>query len=854
MSLAPGTRLGPYEIQSAIGAGGMGEVYRARDTRLGRDVAVKIVPASFAEDPGRLVRFEQEARAAAALSHPNILAVHDVGFHEGIHYIVSELLEGQTLRERLRDGPLPTRKAIDCAQQLARGLAAAHDKGIVHRDLKPENLFVTSDGQIKILDFGLAKLTRPEWIPEAQTVTGQIASAPGVVLGTIGYMAPEQVRGLAADARSDLFSVGAILYEMLSGRRAFHGDSSADTITAILQADPPELTDTNRHVPPALERILRHCLEKNPAERFQSARDLAFDLEMLSGVPAASGAAPIARRPATRRLLVPALIGVALVISCAAAYVMGGRAARAEPPTFSRLTFRHGTIRAARFTPDGKTVIYAAAWEGKPVELYAVREGGAESRALGLGQAEILSIAKSGEMAVLLHARVHEYPWESVGTLARMSAEGGAPREMLENVSFADWAPDGQDLVVCRPGPGSLEYPPGRKLYDPAPGWVSHARFSPDGTRIAFLEHWEAGDDGWVSVVDLSGKDTKLTSRFTTIEGLAWTPDGREIMFAASATGAGRSLYAVDLSGHLRVVARGAGSFWLYDVSSDGRLVASESAERMGIKALPAGAKEEVDLSWFDWSMVVDMSRDGKTIIFGESGEASSGRYGVFARNMDGSPAVRLADGISAAQMSDDNKWLVVTSQDNPPRLQISPTGAGESRTLNLGKIVPVGARFLPDSRTLLILGAEPGHGRRLYLFDGQSGAIKPLTSEGIRSGGVVSPDGRYVLARQEAGKRWLYPISGGEPRPALGIEDGEVVDAWTAGAPPLLVSSGRVPLALARVDPFSGERQPWKELVPSDRAGIMILGPLVASADGNAYAYSYYSMLSDLYLIEGLK
>ena len=282
MPLGPGEKLGPYEVLAPLGAGGMGEVYRARDARLARDVAIKVLPPGFSTDPERLRRFEQEARATGALNHPNILAVHDTGHHEGSPYVVSELLEGQTLRERAAGGALPLRKAVEIGAQIARGLAAAHDKGIVHRDLKPENIFVTSDGQVKILDFGLAKLTQPETGAQSESPTEARGTDAGTVLGTVGYMSPEQVRGAPVDHRSDIFSFGTILYELVSGRRAFRRDTSAETMTAILREDPPDLTDTNKALPPALERIVAHCLEKNPQERFASARDLAFDLESLS--------------------------------------------------------------------------------------------------------------------------------------------------------------------------------------------------------------------------------------------------------------------------------------------------------------------------------------------------------------------------------------------------------------------------------------------------------------------------------------------------------------------------------------------------------------------------------------------
>ena len=291
MTLLSSTRLGPYEIVAPLGAGGMGEVYRARDTRLGRDVAVKVLPSSYSDDKERLQRFEQEACAAGALNHPNILVIHHIDTYEGSPYIVSELLEGETLRDRLHGGALPQRKAIDYSLQVAHGLAAAHQKGIAHRDLKPENIFITNDGRVKILDFGLAKLTEARDADQSQTdiPTRRVETEPGVVMGTIGYMSPEQLRGKPTDHRSDIFSFGAILYEMLSGKRAFRGESTADTMSAILKEDPSDLSETHKTINPALERVVQHCLEKNPEERFHSASDLAFAIQALSGSAAISG-------------------------------------------------------------------------------------------------------------------------------------------------------------------------------------------------------------------------------------------------------------------------------------------------------------------------------------------------------------------------------------------------------------------------------------------------------------------------------------------------------------------------------------------------------------------------------------
>src|ERR1043166_554285 len=325
--MTSGTRLGRYEIRSKIGEGGMGEVYLARDTQLGRDVALKVLPSSYSDDKERLHRFEQEACAASALNHPNILSIFDVGAHDGSPYVVSELLEGQTLRQRMSGTTLPQRKTIDYALQLAHGLAAAHEKGIIHRDLKPDNLFITHDGRVKILDFGLAKLTGAGDTQLSQTSipTRRVDTDPGKVMGTVGYMSPEQVKGRAVDHRSDIFSFGAILYEMLSGRRAFRGESAAETMSAILKEDPPDLSETNQRISSALERLVNRCLEKNPGERFHSASDLAFALEEISGsapTSATTAISTIAPRQLTRRELIFASVTAVALTSLAVVFVL----------------------------------------------------------------------------------------------------------------------------------------------------------------------------------------------------------------------------------------------------------------------------------------------------------------------------------------------------------------------------------------------------------------------------------------------------------------------------------------------------------------------------------------------------
>jgi serine/threonine protein kinase len=399
MALTSGTKLGPYEILVPIGAGGMGEVYRARDTRLGREVAIKVLPESLAKDADRLRRFEQEARTIAALNHPNILGIHDIGTHDGAPFLVSELLEGQTLREKLEAGPLPVRRAIEYALGIAQGLAAAHEKGIVHRDLKPENVFITRDGRVKVLDFGLAKLLRPEEGYGTVATLASPATLPGTVMGTVGYMSPEQVRGGASDARSDIFSFGAVLYEMLSGKRAFKRDTSAETMTAILREDPAELSDTGWQGPPALQRILVRCLEKNVERRFQSASDLAFAIESLSGSSSGASATRGVEPRKARRMWLPwAAAALGLLALVAAVSTVSRRSAAKPQPKFSRLTYQQGYPSNARFAKDGQTVVYSAQWNNDPLHVYSVRTEFPQSTKVDLPSAALLALSSSGDV------------------------------------------------------------------------------------------------------------------------------------------------------------------------------------------------------------------------------------------------------------------------------------------------------------------------------------------------------------------------------------------------------------------------------------------------------------------------
>jgi eukaryotic-like serine/threonine-protein kinase len=854
MPLAAATRLGPYEIISAIGAGGMGEVYRAKDLRLNREVAIKVLPAALSNDTDRLRRFEQEAQAAGALNHPNILAVYDVGTHDGMFYLVSELLEGETLRKRLAESPIPPRKAIDYAMQIARGLAAAHAKGIVHRDLKPENLFVTKDGQIKILDFGLAKMSSAKAVEATGVATEAMGTQSGVVMGTVGYMSPEQVRGHVADGRADIFSLGVILYEMLSGKRAFHGESSVETMNSILKDDPPELPVT---LPPALDRIIRRSIEKKPEERFQSVQDVAFALETISGTterqPPVKHTAVGAHRIV--RYIIVAAIACALVV---AGVFLGRRTSRTSPPSFQRLTFRRGTILSAKFAPEGRTVIYGAAWERQPVELFSTRPDSPESRPLGVAAANISGISTTGEMAILINSRFQGFLTEA-GTLARVPLAGGAPREILEDVKFADWISDGLAIVRSMGGRNRVEFPIGKVLYETLDR-IGDLRISPKGDLLAIAEHPSGWGTNWsVAVLDRKGnKRTLCTTGYSDDIYLAWS-GGDEIWYSHSnGMGGGDSIHAVTLAGNERVVTRVPTLLRLFDISHDGTVLVSRVNWRVGIIGLSPGEQKERDFSWQDASEVEDLSADGKTILTTEFGEGGGGRWAVYLRKTDGSPAVRIGDG-AAFTLSPDGKWALAMRPTSPPQLVVLPTGPGEARVLkNEGFKDYSWADWLPDGQRIVFVGIEPGHAARCYLQHLEGGKPRPITPEGAvmaPSEKAISPDGRALIATSPDQRISLYPIEGGPPRVVTALGSGDILIRWSQDGRSIYVFQQRgLPVRIERVDLTTGRRQLWREIMPPDPDGILMLYALHLTPDGNSPFYSYIRNLSDLYLVKGLR
>ncbi len=871
--LAARTKLGPYEIIAPLGAGGMGEVYRALDTRLKREVAVKILPAAYAGSEDRLLRFEQEARAAGMLNHPNILAIYDIGTHDGSAYLVSELLEGETLRGRLAGVALPVRKTIEYALQVASGLAAAHEKGIVHRDLKPENIFITKDGRVKILDFGLAKIlpveTQGQLATDLETASAVLQTGSGIVLGTFSYMSPEQVRGQPADHRSDIFSFGTILHEMLSGKRPFQRDSMVETMNAILKEDPPELLQTNSTLPPEMVRVTRHCLEKSPEERFQSARDLAFDLQSLSGISdqtTTSRAIPPVRK---RTYLQLAFAAVVLALLFWLTFFLGRKSgvvvaqkaaghsesASATQPSFHRLTFRRGFIRSARFTQDGQTVLYSAAWDTNPPEVFATTQQGPESRSLGLSNFDILSISSSGQLALSLN--LHNFIGnEVIGTLAQVPFNGGSPREILEEVAAADWAREGEQLAVVRVVSGKyhLEFPVGNVLYQSS-GWISHPRISPKGDLVAFLDHPQRGDDrGAVQIVDLAKKKRMLSDGWFSIQGLAWFPSGEEIGFTASDTGTGNSLYSVDLSGKSRLVARVAGRLTLQDISRQGQFLLTRDDYRAGFYYRSSNEKEQRDLSWLDGSFVSDISKDGKIVLFFEGWEGGGKHYGVYLRKTDGSPAVSMGDGVDGT-LSPDGKFVLSILIGSPSQLVLLPTGPGESKSLPRGEINTYElATWFPNGGRILFAGSRPGQGLRLYTQDLAGGNPRAITEDGVRLnfGNLVSPDGKLVAAIGPDERISLYPTEGGSPHPIASLNPHDQPVQWSEDRKYLYISrhTNRT-MSIYRLDLETERLELWKEITAQDPTGIQSLNHVLMTADGKAIALQYSRVFSDLYLVD---
>ena len=770
-SLSAGSRLGHFEIVEMIGAGGMGEVYRARDPRLGRDVAIKILPSSVAGDADRVRRFEQEARAAGVLNHPNITAVHDIGTNlsDGSLYVVSELLEGETLRSRLGVGALPMRKALDYARQIAQGLAAAHEKGIVHRDLKPENLFVTKDGRVKILDFGLAKLTRPEE-GGAQTnfPTATAGTEPGVVLGTLGYMSPEQVRGKPADHRSDLFSFGAILYEMLAGKRAFHGDSAADTMSAILMREPEDLSATNRSIPPGLERIVRHCLEKSPDERFHSAHDLAFQLEALSDTSSAISAAPAPR--AVRVRATPWLATALLLALAGIGVLLLQRPSATEPPRTSFLTFS-GYDKDPAASPDGKLVAFVSQRDGRS-RIWLKQLATGEEVALTSGEDAAPRFSPDG--SELLFARA-EGP---VSALFRVALVGGEPRKMIDNALAADWSPDGSRIAFVRPSEkgqrigsvlsvagtdGSGERPIGETNDLP----LLYPRWAPDGRTIAAVRLGSiASVADQIGLFDVETRKSRLIPvppSGGTVSSVAWTRSAEEVVYAQAAqltsqVPLSRLVVQSVRSGENRTVLWIPNLVWGVDLLSSGDIVFDAITIRQNLRGIPLSSSGGPSEEWFTRGNSVDRqpvySPDGERIAFAST---RSGNIDIWQVDRRTGAVRRLtsdaADDWDPGFTPDGKNLLFSSNRGGHFEIWIADADGRRARQLTQDGVDAENPTATPDGEWIVYGSGHPQK-RGIWKIR-KDGSSATRLAEGTFVHPEISPDGRYVVYHPPPDPGW---------------------------------------------------------------------------------------------------
>jgi len=860
-----GKSLGVYRIESRLGAGGMGVVYKAHDSTLDRPVALKVLTASSVANAERERRFVQEAKAASSLNHPNIVTIYAINSAElegeTVRYIAMEFIAGETLDHVIGSRGLRIRDALKYNIQIADALAAAHSAGIVHRDLKPSNVMVTPQGLVKVLDFGLAKLNETsETDAFADTMHGEGSplTEDGTLLGTVAYMSPEQAEGKTLDSRSDIFSFGSVLYESITGRRAFTGASKIATLSAILSKEPSPASESIPDFPEELERILTRCLKKDPERRWQTMADVKVALEELRQELESTTTGANMLRATKRRLVslrasrwLPFALVAGLLLGLLPGAYLANRLLPPAPPAFQRLTFRRGDVTAALFAP-GDSVVYSASWEGAPSMLFSTIPGNRESRSLGTTAGKLLSVSATGEMAVLLGG-------EGPGTLARVPLGGGAPREILENVTDADWAPDGESLAVVRSveGHNRLEYPVGTVLYQTDVRPPQFLRVSPDGKLIAYFEMGEIGDFNLFLIGPAHPKQL-LSAGWRGIGGLAWSPKGDEIWFSGSHASSDPALFAVSLSGRERLIFQIAGWIVLQDVARDGRVLLNNVNSRLGILFVPPDGPANRDLAWLNASYLDSLSDDAREILFLELANGEGRNAAIYLRKTDGSPAVRLGYGNRPALSHDGKSVVCIRQEPGGSHLVVLPTGPGDSRVLDFGNMHYESVEWFPDGRHLLFAANQPGRPIRSWTFDLESGGNQPtpITAEGTRAT-AVSPNQHEVVrieGRHLSLGAALDAPDGASTTPLIDLEGGEIVTRWSPDGRYLYLRKPQGDTILVtRVDVASRRREAWRTLrVPEQ--GANFIGTAAISADGKAFAASFQQDLANLYLVKGLK
>jgi Serine/threonine protein kinase len=856
---------GDYRLQKILGRGGVGAVFIAEDKRLGRQVALKVLPSILDANDERVLRFQQEARTASSISHQNIAHIYEFGEHHGHYFLAMEYIEGKTLRQYLKEDRPDIDACIKIISQIAKALTAAHRAGIIHRDIKPENIMIDTENTVKVLDFGLAKPIGTMYNsgdkPSA-LLSDSLITTPGLIIGTAAYMSPEQAQGQPLDERTDLWSLGVLFYEMLSGKHPFHRESNIETLHAILKEEPQDLENFQKNFPPLLTRIVLRCLVKNRYERFQTANDFLFALESYQNAHRTSETEKsLERQSSTTRfwrwlavvLAAGAVAAVVLVLSgMKIPQIFGSTPAENNQPVYKELTFQKGTIWAARFTPDGKSAVYSATLNGNAIDLFQVNPLNPEPRPMHMPETHLLSVSATGEMA-LLQPRQYLYQYLHRGTLVVIPVGGGTARTVAEDVLEADWSPDGEKLAVVRliDNHVRLEYPLGKVLYETS-GYINCPRVSPDGNHVAFLDHKNRWDNrGYVTIIDLKGQAKVLSGEWSGAEGLAWSSGGEEIWFTATRSGEPYALYAVTLDGKERTVLRMPVDLVLHDIHKDGRALLSRTQQSTDIYGIFGGETRQKNLSWLNLVGIGDLSNDGREFLFTNFSEGLN--YATYVRPTDGAAATRLGEG-RAMSFSPDGKY-VLTKLSVPEQLLVLPVKEGEVKRMPHNGIERFeSADWFADGENIIFAANEPGRARRSYKQNLKTGVIEPLTPEGIW-GTLLAPDQKKLVATDERGQRLIYRLDSGEHKTIENLEPDEHIIGWHADGNSLFVfDADEIPIVVKRLDLTGAAKTTIRKIEPADEAGLIGAPYVFLTADGKNCLYGLRRYIDNLYLVEKLQ